>query len=308
VSIGISVFPDDGTASTVLLRNADMALYRAKAEGRGSYHFFQPEMDSQMQERRRLELDLRKALLAEEFELHYQPLIDLASREVSGFEALIRWNHPERGVIPPAQFIPVAEDIGLIVQIGDWVLKQACNDAARWPGKLKIAVNLSAAQFRNPMLPLSIVSALAHSGLPATRLELEITETVLLQDDQAVLNALHEIRQLGVRICMDDFGTGYSSLSYLRSFPFDKIKIDRSFIKELGKEQNDCLAIIRAVTKLGASLGMITTAEGVETKEQLEILRAEGCTQAQGYLFSRPRPVAEIPDLLRQLRPRVHAA
>ena len=307
-SIGIAMAPGDGREPDQLLRNADMALYRAKAEGRGSYHFFQPEMDSQMQERRRLELDLRKALLAEEFELHYQPLIDLASREVSGFEALIRWNHPERGVIPPAQFIPVAEDIGLIVQIGDWVLKQACNDAARWPGKLKIAVNLSAAQFRNPMLPLSIVSALAHSGLPATRLELEITETVLLQDDQAVLNALHEIRQLGVRICMDDFGTGYSSLSYLRSFPFDKIKIDRSFIKELGKEQNDCLAIIRAVTKLGASLGMITTAEGVETKEQLEILRAEGCTQAQGYLFSRPRPVAEIPDLLRQLRPRVHAA
>jgi diguanylate cyclase (GGDEF)-like protein len=307
-SIGIAMAPADGREPDQLLRNADMALYRAKAEGRGSYHFFQSEMDSQMQERRRLELDLRKALLAEEFELHYQPLIDLATREVSGFEALIRWNHPERGVIPPAQFIPVAEDIGLIVQIGDWVLKQACNDAARWPGKLKVAVNLSAAQFRNPMLPLSIVSALAHSGLAATRLELEITETVLLQDDQSVLNVLHEIRQLGVRICMDDFGTGYSSLSYLRSFPFDKIKIDRSFIKELGKEANDCLAIIRAVTRLGASLGMITTAEGVETKEQLEILRAEGCTQAQGYLFSRPRPVAEIPALLRQLKPRVHAA
>jgi diguanylate cyclase (GGDEF)-like protein len=307
-SIGIAMAPADGREPDQLLRNADMALYRAKAEGRGSYHFFQPEMDSQMQERRRLELDLRKALLAEEFELHYQPLIDIATGDVSGFEALIRWNHPERGLVPPAQFIPVAEDIGLIVQIGDWVLKQACNDAARWPGKLKVAVNLSAAQFRNPMLPLSVVSALAHSGLAATRLELEITETVLLQDDQAVLNALHEIRQLGARICMDDFGTGYSSLSYLRSFPFDKIKIDRSFIKELGKEENDCLAIIRAVTKLGASLGMITTAEGVETKEQLEILRAEGCTQAQGYLFSRPRPVAEIPALLRQLRPRIRAA
>jgi diguanylate cyclase (GGDEF)-like protein len=307
-SIGIAMAPTDGREPDQLLRNADMALYRAKADGRGNYHFFQPEMDSQMQERRRLELDLRKALAAEQFELYYQPLVDIASREVSGFEALVRWNHPERGIITPDQFIPVAEDIGLIVQLGDWVLKQACHDAVRWPGKLKVAVNLSAAQFRNPMLALSVVSALAHSGLAATRLELEITETVLLQDDQAVLNALHEIRQLGVRICMDDFGTGYSSLSYLRSFPFDKIKIDRSFIKELGKDENDCLAIIRAVTKLGASLGMITTAEGVETKEQLDILRAEGCTQAQGYLFSRPKPVAEIPAILRQLKPKVRAA
>jgi diguanylate cyclase (GGDEF)-like protein/PAS domain S-box-containing protein len=307
-SIGIAMAPADGCEPDQLLRNADMALYRAKADGRGNYHFFQPEMDSQMQERRRLELDLRKALVAEQFELYYQPLVDIATREVSGFEALVRWNHPERGVVTPDQFIPVAEDIGLIVQLGDWVLKQACRDAVRWPGKLKVAVNLSAAQFRNPMLALSIVSALAHSGLAATRLELEITETVLLQDDQAVLNALHEIRQLGVRICMDDFGTGYSSLSYLRSFPFDKIKIDRSFIKELGKEENDCLAIIRAVTKLGASLGMITTAEGVETKEQLDILRAEGCTQAQGYLFSRPKPVSEIPAILRQLKPKIRAA
>jgi EAL domain-containing protein (putative c-di-GMP-specific phosphodiesterase class I) len=188
------------------------------------------------------------------------------------------------------------------------VLKHACRDAARWPEDLKVAVNLSAAQFRNPMLSLSVVTALAQSGLSATRLELEITETVLLQDDQAVLNALHEIRQLGVRICMDDFGTGYSSLSYLRSFPFDKIKIDRSFIRELGKEENDCLAIIRAVTKLGASLGMITTAEGVETKEQLDILRTEGCTQAQGFLFSRPKPVAEVPAMLRQLKPKIRAA
>jgi diguanylate cyclase (GGDEF)-like protein len=307
-SVGIAMAPTDGREPDQLLRNADMALYRAKADGRGNYHFFQPEMDSQMQERRRLELDLRKALLAEQFELYYQPLVDIATKEVGGFEALIRWNHPERGLVPPDQFIPVAEDIGLIVQLGDWVLKQACHDAVRWPGKLKVAVNLSAAQFRNPMLSLSVVSALAHSGLAATRLELEITETVLLQDDQAVLNTLHEIRQLGVRICMDDFGTGYSSLSYLRSFPFDKIKIDRSFIKELGKEENDCLAIIRAVTRLGASLGMITTAEGVETKEQLDILRAEGCTQAQGYLFSRPKPVAEVPAMLRQLKPRVRAA
>jgi diguanylate cyclase (GGDEF)-like protein len=307
-SIGIAMAPNDGREPDQLLRNADMALYRAKADGRGNYHFFQPEMDAQMQERRRLELDLRKALLADQFELYYQPLVEIASKEVSGFEALIRWNHPERGIVGPDQFIPVAEDIGLISSLGDWVLKQACRDASRWPARLKVAVNLSAAQFRNPMLPLSVVTALAQSGLPAKRLELEITETVLLQDDQSVLNALHEIRQLGVGICMDDFGTGYSSLSYLRSFPFDKIKIDRSFIKELHKGENDCLAIIRAVTKLGSSLGMITTAEGVETPEQLEILSAEGCTQAQGYLFSKPKPVAEIPALLRQLKPRTRAA
>lgn len=195
----------------------------------------------------------------------------------------------------------------VIVSIGDWVLKQACQDAVKWPHKLSVAVNLSAVQFRSPTLALSVVGALAASGLPASRLELEITETVLLQDSKAVLDVLHQIRALGVRISMDDFGTGYSSLSYLRSFPFDKIKIDRSFIRELGKE-NDCVAIIRAVTRLGRSLGMITTAEGVETEEQLEILRTEGCTQVQGYLFSPPRPVAEVPAILQKLRPRVCAA
>jgi diguanylate cyclase (GGDEF)-like protein len=306
-SIGIAMAPADGNEPDQLLRNADMALYRAKAEGRGTYHFFQPEMDAQMQERRRLELDLRKAMLNNEFELYYQPLIQLANGEVCGFEALLRWNHPERGIINPAAFIPVAEEIGLIVPLGEWVLKQACMDAVAWPNKLTVAVNLSAVQFRNPMLALSVVSALGQSGLAASRLELEITETVLLQDDRAVLDALHQIRDLGVRICMDDFGTGYSSLSYLRSFPFDKIKIDRSFVRELGKE-NDCVAIIRAVTRLGSSLGMITTAEGVETEQQLEILRAEGCVQVQGYLFSRPKPKSEIPKLLRELRPRVRAA
>ena len=209
--------------------------------------------------------------------------------------------------MPPDEFIPVAEEIGLIVPLGDWVLKQACRDAVTWPGKLTVAVNLSAVQFRNPMLTLSVVSALGQSGLSASRLELEITETVLLQDDKSVLEALHQFRGLGVRICMDDFGTGYSSLSYLRSFPFDKIKIDRSFIRELGKK-NDAVAIIRAVMELGASFGMITTAEGVETEEQLDILRAEGCVQVQGYLFSRPKPVAEIPAMLRRLQPRVRAA
>jgi diguanylate cyclase (GGDEF)-like protein/PAS domain S-box-containing protein len=306
-SLGIAIAPADGTEPDQLLRNADMALYRAKGEGRGTYHFFQPEMDAQMQARRSLELDLRKALSAGEFELYYQPLIDLASDKISGFEALVRWNHPERGLVGPDDFIPVAEEIGLIVPIGEWVLKQACKDAVTWPGKLTIAVNLSAVQFRHPTLALSVVNALSASGLAAARLELEITETVLLQDNRAVLDVLHQIRELGVRISMDDFGTGYSSLSYLRSFPFDKIKIDRSFIRELGKE-NDCVAIIRAVTRLGRSLGMITTAEGVETKEQLDILRVEGCTQVQGYLFSPPRPAAEVPGMIKKFRARARAA
>jgi diguanylate cyclase (GGDEF)-like protein len=306
-SIGIAMAPTDGKVPDQLLRNADMALYRAKADGRGTYHFFEPQMDAQMQERRRLELDLRKALIANQFELYYQPLVDAGSREVSGFEALLRWNHPERGVIGPDDFIPVAEEIGLVAPLGDWVLKQACRDAAHWPAKLTVAVNLSAAQFRNPMLPLSVVAALGQSGLAPVRLELEITESVLLQDDQAVLDALHQFRGLGVRICMDDFGTGYSSLSYLRSFPFDKIKIDRSFVHELGRKP-DCAAIIRAVMQLGSSLGMITTAEGVETEEQFDILRAEGCMQLQGFLFSKPVPRAEIPLLLAQLRPDIRAA
>ncbi len=306
-SIGIAMAPSDGNEPDQLLRNADMALYRAKADGRGAYHFFQPEMDAQMQERRRLELDLRKALIGDQFELHYQPLVDVDSGEVSGFEALIRWNHPERGLVTPDEFIPVAEEIGLIVPLGDWVLKQACRDAATWPAKLTVAVNLSAVQFRNPSLALSVVSALGQSGLAAARLELEITETVLLQDDKAVLDTLHQFHDLGVRICMDDFGTGYSSLSYLRSFPFDKIKIDRSFIRELGKE-SDGVAIVRAVMELGSSLGMITTAEGVETEEQLEILRREGCMQVQGFLFGNPRPAAEVAAMLRQLSPRIRAA
>jgi diguanylate cyclase (GGDEF)-like protein len=306
-SIGIAMAPADGSAPDQLLRNADMALYRAKSDGRGTYHFFQPEMDAQMQERRKLELDLRKALQGDEFELNYQPLIDLARGEVCGFEALLRWKHPERGLVFPDEFIPVAEEIGLIVPLGDWVLKQACRDAVNWPAKTTIAVNLSPVQFRNPMLALSVVSALGQSGLAASRLELEITESVLLQADRTVLDALHQFRDLGVRICMDDFGTGYSSLSYLRSFPFDKIKIDRSFIRELGKD-NDCMAIIRAIMRLGSSLGMTTTAEGVETEEQLEILRAEGCMQVQGFLFSKAVPAAEIPPLLRRLQPRIRAA
>ncbi len=302
-SIGVAIAPTDGSEPDQLLRNADMALYRAKAEGRGTYHFFQQEMDAQMQARRILELDLRKALAEEEFELYYQPVIDLASNQINGFEALVRWNHPVRGMVAPNEFIPLAEEIGLIGPLGEWVLKQACSEAASWERDLTVAVNLSPAQFRNNTIVLSVISALGASGLPATRLELEITETVLLQDTASVLDALHQLRTLGVRISMDDFGTGYSSMSYLRSFPFDKIKIDRSFVAELGKN-TDCVAIIRAVTGLGESFGMATTAEGVETEDQLKILRSAGCTQAQGYLFSPPQPAKDIPLLLEKLGPR----
>ncbi|HZT27216.1 MAG TPA: EAL domain-containing protein [Pseudolabrys sp.] len=307
VSVGIAVAPADGEQPDQLLRNADMALYRAKSEGRGTYHFFQADMDAQMQARHVLEIDLRKALVAGEFELYYQPIVDLGTGRIASFEALIRWNHPSRGVVAPTEFVSIAEEIGLIVPLGDWVLRQACRDAASWPGRLPVAVNLSAAQFRNPTLALSVVSALGASGLAADRLELEITETVLLQDDRAVLDALHQIRELGVRISMDDFGTGYSSLSYLRSFPFDKIKIDRSFIQELGNK-DDCAAIVRAVARLGSNLGMVTIAEGIETDEQLEIARMEGCTHGQGYLFSEPRPIAQVPALLQTLHRRVRAA
>jgi len=301
-SIGVALAPGDGDEPDQLLKNADMALYRAKADGRGMYHFFQPEMDAQMQARRVLELDLRKALAAGEFVLHYQPKIDLATNQVGGFEALLRWNHPTRGMVSPAEFIPLAEEIGLIVPLGEWVLKEACSEAARWDNKLSVAVNLSAAQFRNSTLVLPVISALGASGLAASRLDLEITETVLLQDTASVLESLHQLRDLGVHISMDDFGTGYSSLSYLRMFPFDRIKIDRSFVAELGKN-NECVAIIRAVVSLGGSLGMETTAEGVETAQQLAILRSEGCTEVQGFLFSRAVPANELPALLQRLGP-----
>ncbi len=292
-SIGIALAPGDGEEADALLRNADMALYRAKAEGRGTAHFFEPEMDRRIQARRMLELDLRKAFANGEFELFYQPLIQLDTNAVSGFEALLRWHHPERGMIAPGEFIPLAEDIGLIVPLGEWVLRTACAEAMRWPAEFKVAVNLSPAQFRSRGVVKAVMTALAYSGLSAARLELEITETVLLGETESNLATLHQLRELGVRISMDDFGTGYSSLSYLRCFPFDKIKIDRSFVSELS-ERPDCVAIIRAVAGLGLSLGIATTAEGVETAEQLERVRAEGCTEVQGYLFSPPRPVSEL--------------
>jgi diguanylate cyclase (GGDEF)-like protein len=295
-SVGIAVGPGDGSSPDDLLRNADLALYRAKGDGRGTFRFFESEMDLQMQARRILEQDLRKALPAGEFELYYQPVVNLASNEVSGFEALIRWNHPEQGVVAPGAFIPLAEDIGLIVPIGEWVIRQACATAARWPEDLHVAVNISAIQFRNPGLLQVIVGALAASGLSATRLEIEITETVLLQDKETTLAILHQLRALGVGIAMDDFGTGYSSLTYLQCFPFDKIKIDRSFVKDI-TENTGSLNIVRAVAALANGMGMTATAEGVETREQLDKITSEGCTEVQGFLFSKPLPVHEIERL-----------
>jgi diguanylate cyclase (GGDEF)-like protein len=300
-SIGIALAPSDGLDTDQLMKNADMALYRAKADGRGVSRFFEPEMDAKMQARRTLEIDLRKALVEDEFELYYQPLVNLQSDAVSGFEALLRWNHPTRGLVPPSEFIPVAEEMGLIVPLGEKILRQACTEAAGWPDDIKVAVNLSPVQFKSKTLALAVISALASSGLPPHRLELEITESVLLQDSELTLTTLHQLRALGVRIAMDDFGTGYSSLSYLRSFPFDKIKIDQSFVRDMsGKE--DSIAIVRAVAGLGKNLGMATTAEGVETQEQLRYLRQEGCTEVQGYLFSRPMPARNIRHLLERVR------
>ena len=299
VSVGIAVSPSDGDSPDQLMKNADLALYRVKQDGRNGFRFFEPEMDARMKLRRSLELDLRKALAHGEFELFYQPVVNLARDEIRGFEALLRWRHPERGLIPPLDFIPLAEETGLIIPIGEWVVRNACAEAATWGGDVTVAVNLSAIQFRSKNLVPTIVSALATSRLPATHLEVEITESVLMQDNDATLAVLHQLRELGVRISMDDFGTGYSSLSYLRQFPFDKIKIDRSFVRDLA-ERSDSLSIVRAVTGLGSSLGMTTTAEGVETPEQLSMLRAEGCTEVQGYIFSPPRPAHEVARLLKQ--------
>jgi len=296
-SIGVAVSPDDGAAPDKLLRNADLALYRAKEDGRGTFRFFEAAMDEHMQSRRSMEQDLRKALPAGEFELHYQPVVNLQAGTISGFEALIRWNHPERGLIAPATFIPLAEESGFIVPLGEWVIRQACLTAAKWPEHLHVAVNISASQFRSAGLMQVIVGALATSGLKPTRLEIEITETVLLQDKAATLAILHQLRALGVRIAMDDFGTGYSSLTYLQCFPFDKIKIDRSFVKDI-TDNAGSLNIVRAVAAMANGMGMTATAEGVETTEQLDRITAEGCTEMQGYLFSHPLPAADIERLL----------
>ncbi|MCW5687605.1 MAG: EAL domain-containing protein [Pseudolabrys sp.] len=296
LSIGIALAPADGSEPDLLMKNADLALYRAKADGGGTYRFFEAAMDARMQARRALELDLRRAVLKGEFELEYQPIINVKTGAITSCEALVRWRHPQRGLIPPGDFIAVAEATGLIVPIGDWVLTRACTEAARWPEHIMISVNLSPAQFRSRNIVQTVRDALAKSGLRANRLELEITELVLLEETEGAFAILHQLRDLGIKIAMDDFGTGYSSLGYLRSFPFDKIKIDQSFIRDLPHKE-DSVAIVRAVVGLGSSLGITTTAEGVETKDQLASLTSEGCNEFQGFLYSRPVPAAEIAKL-----------
>ena len=299
-SVGIASAPQHGQSVPGLVRCADLALYAAKAAGRGVFRVFEPELDQRAKDRRTLEIELRRALMLREFELHYQPQIDIDTQTVGGFEALIRWNHPGRGLIPPGDFIPLAEEIGLIVPLGEWVIRQSCLEAMRWPDEIRVAVNVSSLQFADAERLVNVIThALATSGLPGRRLEIEITESVLLRDQSFVLAALHQLHALGVRVAMDDFGTGYSSLSQLRSFPFDKIKIDRSFVhtNDNPDSQN---AIVRAITALGISLGMQTIAEGVETAGELERVRSEGCRSVQGYLFSRPVPSSEIAALLRR--------
>jgi diguanylate cyclase (GGDEF)-like protein len=306
-SVGVALAPDDGADLNELLKNADLAMYGAKADGRRTYRFFEPSMDARVKARRALEVDLRKAIVERDFEIHYQPLVSLRDNAVTGCEALLRWRHSEFGPIPPAQFIPVAEDTGLINELGEWVLNAACAEATKWPDHIKIAVNVSPVQFRSQTLALKVAAALAASGLSANRLELEITEAVLIRDDEAALAMLHELRRLGVRIALDDFGTGYSSLSYLQRFPFDKIKIDRSFIKDIADSKGSS-AIVRAVVDIAAARNMTTTAEGVETEEQREILRELGCTEMQGNLFSSAAPAAEILRLFLSRREHLAAA
>jgi diguanylate cyclase (GGDEF)-like protein len=297
VSAGIAVMLGNDADPEQLLKNADLALYRAKADGRGTFRFFEPEMDALAQARRSMEVELRGALTRREFELHYQPLINLHTRRIAGFEALLRWSNATRGLVSPAQFIPLAEELGFIAPIGEWAIRQACEHAAGWPQDIKVAVNLSPVQFRSPSLVPAIVQALSASGLPPSRLELEITESVLLDDSDRNLAILRQIRDLGVRIAMDDFGTGYSSLSYLRRFHFEKVKIDRSFVSDVAQNA-ESRAIVRAITGMCNNLGMATTAEGVETAEQLSCIASEGCTEAQGYYFSPPKPFADIGALL----------
>jgi diguanylate cyclase (GGDEF)-like protein/PAS domain S-box-containing protein len=296
LSIGVAIFPADGTDATTLLNNADAALYRAKAAGRGKTHFFEIEMDNRLRERRAIQRDLRSAVDRNEFRLHYQPLAKIDG-EVIGFEALVRWHHPQRGMVSPATFIPVAEESGLIIPVGEWVLREACREAAGWQRPLQIAVNLSPIQFRHGDLPGLVHSVLLETGLAPTRLELEITEGVLVEDFDRGLSILRRLKSLGVRIAMDDFGTGYSSLSYLQSFPFDKIKIDQSFISNV-RSNPQSAAIVRAVIGLAHGLDLPVLAEGVETKAQLDFLAAESCNEVQGYLMGRPYPILEYSELI----------
>jgi diguanylate cyclase (GGDEF)-like protein len=295
-SIGIALAPQHGIDLDQILKNADLAMYAAKSAGRRTWRFFEPAMDAQVKARRVLETDLRKAMADQGLEVYYQPCLSLHSNTITGCEALVRWRHPERGMVSPAEFIPIAEETGLINELGEWVLATACAEATTWPDDISIAVNVSPVQFRSGTLALKIVAALAASGLPASRLELEITEAVLIRDDDAALEILHQLRAIGVRIALDDFGTGYSSLSYLQRFPFDKIKIDRCFVNDLAEQGGS--SIVQAVVNIAAARHMTTTAEGVETQRQQEMLRALGCNEMQGYLFSPPKPAAEVQRIL----------
>jgi diguanylate cyclase (GGDEF)-like protein len=300
-SIGIALASDEGLDLDQLLRNADLALYGAKGDGRRTYRFFEAGMDARARERRSLELELRQAISDGSLEAYYQPVLNLETNRVSSCEALLRWRHPERGMISPAEFIPIAEETGLINQLGHWVLNAACAEAVNWPDEVRVAVNVSPIQFRSQTLALNVAAALAASGLSASRLELEITEAVLIRDDEAALEVLHQLRKLGVRIALDDFGTGYSSLSYLQRFPFDKIKIDRSFIRDLAGAGASS-SIVQAVVNIAAASDMTTTAEGVETEQQRNLLHILGCTEMQGFLFSPAIPAAEIRRLLHSHR------
>ncbi|WP_298258555.1 EAL domain-containing protein [Bradyrhizobium sp.] len=299
-SIGIAIARPGGMSTESLLKSADLAMYSAKSEGRGTYRIFDPQMDAMVQTRRSMERDMRTALAQGDFELYYQPLVNLQTKQVTAFEALMRWNHKDRGAVPPSEFIPVAEDIGLIVQLGEWALRCACTEASAWPEDIRISVNLSPLQFSKGNLVSTVVSALASSGLAASRLELEITESVLLEKSDRNISILNQLRELGVRISMDDFGTGYSSIGYLRSFPFDKIKIDQSFVRDLLVDEGS-LAIVRAIAGLGVSFGITTTAEGVETEDQMHCLNLEGCVEVQGYLYSKPIQASEVAGVLATL-------
>lgn len=297
VSIGITLSTAERQDPSELLRAADIALYRSKAEGRSTYRFFEADMDEQLRQRQELERDLREAIAKKQLELHYQPLYTIADRQVIGFEALLRWNHPIRGQVPPIEFIPLAEETSLIQRIGEWVLVEACQTATTWPERIMVAVNVSPVQFKQKDLPDKVKFALSQSGLAPNRLEIEITESVLMHETETAMRILNELKALGVRIAMDDFGTGYSSLSYLRKFPFDKIKIDRSFITDLEQNEDDA-AIVRAVVAMGQSLKMTTLAEGIESANQLQRLSREGCDQAQGFLLGRPMGHKEAKALL----------
>ncbi|MFC7735677.1 putative bifunctional diguanylate cyclase/phosphodiesterase [Roseomonas sp. GCM10028921] len=295
-SIGIA-FARPGSEAELVLRRADLALYKAKADGRGRFHFFEQELEEAAEARRALEFDLRAALALGQFELFYQPQVDLAENCLAGFEALIRWHHPQRGLVPPDRFVPLAEELGLMDEIGEWVLREACTEAMRWPDALTVAVNVAVPQFASGTLVKKVATALSVSGLPSSRLELEVTESVLLSESRSAIGQLAALKALGVQVSLDDFGTGYSSLTQLRSFPFDRVKIDRAFA--------DDPAVVRAIAALGTNLGMRTTIEGVETAEQMERVRSEGCTEAQGFLLSKPVPATEVAELIARLGERL---